>query len=93
MRPAQYLVVVAFGVFDGRLTLLAVAVAVAAVGVVAAPQAGTQEDHSFLTLLACKAIHYQRARPETFHHQSSGLSFQIKDKTTIHDNTYKLHLC
>ena len=92
MRPVQYLVVVAFGVFDGRLTLLAVAVAVVAVDVVVAPRAGTQEDHSFLTLLACKAIHYQRARPETFHHQSSGLSFQIKDKTTIHD-TYKLHLC
>ena len=80
MRPAQYLVVVAFGVFDGRLTLLAVAVAVAAVDVVAAPQAGTQEDHSFLTLLACKAIHYQRARPETFHHQSSGLRFILPNK-------------
>ena len=78
MRPVQYLVVVAFGVFDGRLTLLAVAVVVAAVDVVVAPLAGTQEDHSFLTLLACKAIHFQRARPERFHHQSSDLFFQDK---------------
>lgn len=44
------MVVVAFGVFDGRLTLLAVAEA--AVDVVAAHQADTQEDHSFLKLLA-----------------------------------------
>ena len=66
MKPAQYLVVVAFGEFDGRLMLLAVAVAEAAVGAVAAPRADTQADHSSQRRLACKATQFQRARPEKY---------------------------
>ena len=89
MKPAQYLVVVASGVFDGRLMLLVVAVAEAAVDAVAAHRADTQADHSSQRQLACKATHFQRARPEKYGDKSMGLSIQIKDK----NSTFKLHLC
>ena len=72
MKLAQYLVVVASGVFDGRLMLLAAAVAEAAVAAVAVLQADTQADHSYLRLLACKATHFQRARPEKYGDKSMG---------------------
>ena len=89
MRPAQYLVVVAFGVFDGRQTLLVVAVVEAVADVVAARRADTREDHSFLTQLACKATHCQRARPENTVIKAL---ISLPNTCRLDKTTYKLQL-